>query len=80
VDRKHPEDIGQALAECEQQVDQLTRENKLLRDASRTFADLAERLNASLGSDRRRTPERRAHAREPEDRRATTSPVDQSRR
>ena len=47
--------IESALADCEdQELDHLKRENRLLHDASRTFGALAERLNASLESERRR--------------------------
>jgi hypothetical protein len=59
-----------ALAECEEEVDLLKRENKLLRDASRTFGALAERLNASLESERRVNDDRRARPRPAPDRRA----------
>lgn len=62
-------DIVSALTECEEQVDQLKRENRLLRDASRTFGALAERLNASLAAERRLGRERRTTPRPSPDRR-----------
>lgn len=68
-DTKTAEDIHAALEDCEHQVDQLKRENDFLRDASRTFGALAERLNASLASERRQNSERRARPRGTEDRR-----------
>ena len=63
------DEIVAALEDCEHQVDQLKRENKLLRDASRTFGALAERLNASLALERRQSGERRARPRSTGDRR-----------
>ena len=77
---KGSDEIVAALEDCEQQVDQLKRENKLLRDASGTFGDLAERLNASLASERRKNAERRAYPRSTEDRRHQEQPVGQSTR
>lgn len=62
-------EIRAALEECEDQVDQLKRENKLLRDASRTFGALAERLNRTLESERRAGTDRRAMPRAVDDRR-----------
>ena len=70
------EQIVEALEECEDRVDQLKRENTLLRDASRSFGALAERLNASLAFERRQNSDRRAHPRQTEDRRQT-EPVGQ---
>ncbi len=58
-----PKKVESALADCEDQVDHLKRENRLLRDASRTFGALAERLNASLESERRGGADRRARPR-----------------
>lgn len=69
VKRDGPEDIVSALVQCEEQVDHLKRENKLLRDASRTFGALAERLNATLESERRAGSDRRAMPRGQIDRR-----------
>jgi hypothetical protein len=66
-----PEDVVEALEECEEHVDHLKRENKLLRDASGTFGALAERLNATLEMERR-LGERRAIPRASADRRQTT--------
>ena len=63
------EEIVAALEDCEHKVDQLERENEFLRDASRTFGALAERLNASLASERRQNSDRRARPRGTEDRR-----------
>ena len=62
-------EIRAALEECEDQVDQLKRENRLLRDASRTFGALAERLNKTLESERRVGSDRRTIPRSAEDRR-----------
>ena len=39
-----PED--EALTECEEKVEELKEENAQLRNAAKTFGDLAERLNA----------------------------------
>lgn len=64
-----PDEIVAALQDCEHQVDQLKRENTLLRDASRTFGALAERLNASLLTERRQNADRRARPRGTRDRR-----------
>jgi hypothetical protein len=69
----YEEEVTAALAECEEQVDHLKRENKLLRDASRTFGALAERLNATLESERRVGGDRRARPRDTEDRRQATA-------
>jgi hypothetical protein len=41
-DGKQTED---ALAECEERVEELEEENADLRNAAQTFGDLAERLN-----------------------------------
>lgn len=68
-DTKGRDDVVAALEECEHKVDQLERENEVLRDASRTFGALAERLNATLATERRQNRERRAHPRATEDRR-----------
>ena len=68
-DGRDREAIVEALQDCEHQVDQLKRENRLLRDASRTFGALAERLNATLETERRRNSDRRAQPRPTEDRR-----------
>ena len=65
-------DVVAALAECEHEVDDLKRENKLLRDASRTFGALAERLNATLESERRGGDDRRTVQRSGADRRQAT--------
>ena len=62
-------DVVSALADCENHVEQLQRENKLLRDASRTFGALAERLNQALESERRVIDDRRALPRATGDRR-----------
>ena len=78
--QKGEEDVVAALEDCEHQVDQLKRENKLLRDASRTFGALAERLNASLTLERRQNPDRRAHRRATEDRRQTEPVGSRTRR
>jgi hypothetical protein len=64
-------EIVAALQDCEHEVDQLKRENKLLRDASGTFGALAERLNASLAFERRQNRDRRGRPRATEDRRQT---------
>jgi hypothetical protein len=74
-----PDDLSQALAQCEEQVDHLKKENRLLRDASRTFGALAERLNATLATERRVTDERRAAPRSVPDRRDRGSLSGQSR-
>ena len=71
--RQGSEDVVSALVQCEEQVDQLKRENKLLRDASRTFGALAERLNATLESERRAGRDRRLAPRDQSDRRQTTA-------
>jgi hypothetical protein len=77
---KQATEVVAALAECEEQVDHLKRENRLLRDASRTFGALAERLNASLESERRSGGERRTQSRGSGDRRQITLAADASRR
>ena len=66
------DDVVSKLVQCEEQVDHLKRENKLLRDASRTFGALAERLNATLESERRAGRDRRAMPRGQSDRRQTS--------
>jgi predicted RNase H-like nuclease (RuvC/YqgF family) len=52
-----------SLQECEEKLKHLEEENEHLRDASRAFGQLAERLNTKLqeerrvaGSDRRQRP------------------------
>jgi hypothetical protein len=72
--------IEAALADCEDQVDNLKRENRLLRDASGTFGALAERLNASLESERRRGTDRRSLPRAADDRRRAGAVAEPSRR
>jgi hypothetical protein len=56
-------DSPKELQECEEKVKHLEEENEHLRDASRAFGQLAERLNTKLqderrvaGSDRRQRP------------------------
>ncbi len=58
TDGKQTED---ALAKCEESVEDLKAENAELRNAAQTFGDLAERLNTKqhLGNDKRRAPRRR---------------------
>lgn len=77
--RQGSEEIVTALVQCEEQVDQLKRENKLLRDASRTFGALAERLNAALESERRAGRDRRAAPRGSGDRRRPVAVGDSTR-
>jgi hypothetical protein len=62
-------DVIEALAECEEKVDHLKRENKLLREASKSFGALAERLNATLAEERRLGRDRRSKPRPAPDRR-----------
>lgn len=50
-------------------IAELQEENAALREAARTFGDLAERLNQELKDERRRNNERRAHPRNTPDRR-----------
>ena len=71
-----PKDVTEALDECEQEVDHLKRENRLLREASRSFGALAERLNATLASERRLGAERRAVPRTSTDRRHAAAVAD----
>jgi len=71
-----PEDVSAALSECEQEVDHLKRENHLLRESSRSFGALAERLNASLATERRQGAERRLAPRGTGDRRHATAVAD----
>lgn len=71
-----PDDVAAALTECEQEVDHLKRENHLLREASRSFGALAERLNESLASERRQGHERRAAPRGTRDRRHAAAVAD----
>lgn len=73
------EEVVAALEDCEHQVDQLKRENKLLRDASRTFGALAERLNASLAFERRQNSDRRGRPRGTQDRRQVEPVVQRTR-
>jgi hypothetical protein len=73
------EELTAALDECEEKVDLLKRENRLLRDASRTFGALAERLNATLESERRTTGDRRTHPRQSGDRRQGASYAERTR-
>jgi hypothetical protein len=77
--RQGSEEVVTALVQCEEQVDQLKRENKLLRDASRTFGALAERLNAALESERRAGVDRRAAPRGQADRRQPVGVGDSTR-
>ena len=73
------EELTAALDECEEKVDLLKRENRLLRDASRTFGALAERLNATLESERRTTRDRRTNPRPTGERRQSTSYAERTR-
>lgn len=50
-------------------IAELQEENAALREAARTFGDLAERLNQELKEERRRNKERRSHPRSTPDRR-----------
>lgn len=78
-----PGDLVAALADCATEIDHLKRENDLLRDASRTFGDLAERLNERLNktleSKSRLGHDRRAVTRGMPDRRETSGSSDASR-
>jgi hypothetical protein len=71
-----PKDVTEALSDCEEEVDHLKRENRLLREASRSFGALAERLNASLAAERRQGHERRAVPRVSADRRHAAAVAD----
>lgn len=73
------EELLAALDDCEEKVDLLKRENRLLRDASRTFGALAERLNATLESERRTMGDRRTHPRPSGDRRQATGFAERTR-
>lgn len=50
-------------------IAELQEENTTLREAARTFGDLAERLNQELKEERRRNMERRSQTRNTPDRR-----------
>lgn len=50
-------------------IAELQEENTALREAARTFGDLAERLNQELKEERRRNMERRSQTRNTPDRR-----------
>ena len=50
-------------------IAELQEENAALREAARTFGDLAERLNMELKEERRRDKERRTQTRNTPDRR-----------
>lgn len=50
-------------------IAELQEENTALREAARTFGDLAERLNQELKEERRRNKERRSQTRNTPDRR-----------
>ena len=52
-----------------ERIAHLQEENSQLREAARTFGDLAERLNAELREERRRNADRRSRPRETRDRR-----------
>jgi hypothetical protein len=75
-----PDDPVSALVDCESHVEDLRRENKLLRDASRTFGALAERLNQALESERRLVDDRRAVPRASGDRRQKSPVAEPPRR
>ena len=69
------------LQECEEKLKQLEEENEHLREASRAFGQLAERLNHTLqeerrsaGSDRRQRPRPYAERRKPRDSTLSLSP------
>ena len=53
-----PKETEEALAECEETVEELKEENAQLRESAQTFGDLAERLSAQQRSARlkRREP------------------------
>lgn len=65
-------DSQKTLQECEEKLKHLEEENEHLRDASRAFGQLAERLNTTLqeerrigGSDRRQQPRSNGERRQP---------------
>ena len=53
----------------QKRIAELQEENTHLREAARTFGDLAERLNAELREERRRRVDRRSRSRETPERR-----------
>jgi hypothetical protein len=61
--------MADELDSYRQKIAELQEENTALRDAARTFGDLAERLNQELRGERRRNKERRSHPRSTPDRR-----------
>jgi len=76
--RKHS---PKTLQECEEKLKQVEEENQHLREASRAFGQLAERLNMSLqeerrmaGSDRRQRPRSNGERRKSRDSTLTLAP------
>ena len=68
TEKNHPK----TLHECEDKLKHLEEENQHLREASRAFGQLAERLNVTLqeerrttGSDRRQRPRPYGERRQP---------------
>jgi hypothetical protein len=61
--------MADELESCRLKIAELQEENTALREAARTFGDLAERLNQELKEERRRNKERRSQTRNTPDRR-----------
>ena len=61
--------MADELDSYRQKIAELQEENTALREAARTFGDLAERLNQELKEERRRNKERRSLPRNTADRR-----------
>ena len=76
AERVPPDDMLEALADCEHQVEHLKQENELLRGAADSFGGLAERLNQALSAERRLGADRRAKPRPAGDRRKTSGAAD----
>jgi hypothetical protein len=51
------EEAVEALAQCEETVEQLKEENAQLRESAQTFGDLAERLNTKQRAGKHPGPE-----------------------
>lgn len=69
VDPRTLQTMADELEHYRLKIAELQEENAALREAARTFGDLAERLNMELKEERRRNKERRTQTRNTPDRR-----------
>jgi hypothetical protein len=51
ADQEEPEELVEKLRNCEEVLERLEDDNDLLRESSKTFGDLAERLRDKLNGE-----------------------------